>query len=377
MVASADIVIIGVGIAGVSLAARLSKLRSVILIEMESHPGYHATGRSAAYYAPAYGNDVVREITVASGQFLRHPPSGFSEVPLVNTRPTMFIATEMQAESVATMLAENPSLEPLTENEIKQAVPIIDKGLITRGVMDRTGGDIDVDALMQGFLRQFRQNDGELITGEQVSGLSFKKSNWQITTTNYAYAAPIVVNAAGAWADDVAQRAGLGKLGLEPKRRTVVLVDKPVDTDISDWPLVVDVDERFYFKPDAGQLLISPADETLMSPCDAQPDDYDIAVGIDRVQQVASLDVRRVNHSWAGLRTFAEDQTFVSGFDARAKGFYWLAGQGGYGVQSCTAMADIATFNLTGECDLMSARMIDALAARLSPQRPALSAKRS
>jgi D-arginine dehydrogenase len=366
---SSDVIIIGAGIAGTSLAANLSQHRSVTVLEMEQHPGFHATGRSAAYYAPSYGNSVVQAVTKASGEFFHDPPDGFSAVPLINNRPTMFVATSQQSESFNELLDSNAELELVSGADIKGRVSIIDKGLIVRAALDLVGGDLDVDALMQGLLRQLKQRDGKLVTREQVIKLDYKDSLWQVTTTNEIFQAPIVINAAGAWADEIAVLAGIGKLGLQPKRRTVALVAPPADVDISDWPLVVDVHEQFYFKPDAGQLLTSPADETPSDACDAHPGDYDIALGIDRIQQIASLEVQHINHSWAGLRTFAPDKTFVSGFDPRSKGFYWLVGQGGYGVQSCPAMADIATCLITGHHDLVSARAVNDLAEKLSPAR--------
>ena len=364
-----DVIIIGAGIAGTSLAANLSQHRSVTVLEMEQHPGFHATGRSAAYYAPSYGNSVVRAVTKASGEFFHAPPDGFSDAPLINNRPAMFVATDEQPESLNQLLASNADLELISSAEIKDRVSIIDKEVIVRAALDLVGGDLDVDALMQGFLRQLKQRDGELVTGEQVIKLDYKDSLWQVTTTNEIFQASIVVNAAGAWADEIAVLGGIGKLGLQPKRRTVALVAPPTGVDVSAWPLVVDVDEQFYFKPDAGQLLTSPADETPSDACDAHPEEHDIALGIDRIQRVTSLEVQRVNHSWAGLRTFAPDKTFVSGFDPRSTGFYWLAGQGGYGVQSSAAMADIATGLIAEHSDLISAHAINDLAEKLSPAR--------
>ena len=340
----ADIIVIGGGIAGFSIAAKLAVDASVILLEAETQPGYHATGRSAAYFAPAYGNQSVRQLTAAGDAFYRHPPNGFSEARLLRPRPAVFVATTAQQESVQAMKSENAALETIDEAHLRNLVPILRPGGITTGLLDVTGGDLDVDAILQGFIRQFRNRQGNVVTSHRVRQIDYQ-DGWVIDAE---YAAPIVVNAAGAWADNIAELAGLAGLGLVPKRRTAVLVDPPVEHDITDWPLVIDIDEEFYFKPDAGKLLISPADETPSDACDAAPDEIDIAIAIDRVQAIANLDVRRIGHRWAGLRTFAPDKSFVAGFDPRAAGFFWLAGQGGYGVQSAPGLSELAWHLITG-----------------------------
>jgi D-arginine dehydrogenase len=364
-----DFIVIGAGIAGMSLACELSAKGRTLLLEMESQPGYHSTGRSAAYYAPAYGNDVVREITVASGAFFYEPPAGFTDHPLVNNRPALFVATKQQQQSLQNTLNASSHLELIDRDAIESSIPIIDKGIITQGAIDYTGGDLDVDGLMQGYQRLFKQRKGEISTNSTVVALQKSSAFWRVTTTNDSYQAKTVVNAAGAWADQIAILAGIKPLLLQPKRRTAMLVDTPLHLNSTDWPMVIDVDEQFYLKPDAGQILLSPADETLSEACDTHPEEFDIAVAIDRIQRICSLPVEKVNHSWAGLRTFATDNTFVSGFDTSCEGFYWQAGQGGYGVQSCAGMADIGCFQITGDCGLMSEQRIKKLADKLSPAR--------
>lgn len=339
MMTDVDVLVIGAGVAGASAAAELASGASVLLLDMESAPGYHATGRSAAYFAPAYGNVTVRELTAASHQFYRAPPAGFSEVPLLLPRPAMFIGETSQQASIEAMRAENIALR--TEAEPWRLAPILRRELATLALVDETGGDLDVDAILQGFLKRLRARDGRVITSSPVTALTPSPTGWQVTAGSSTFTADIVVNAAGAWADNVAALAGLGTLGIQPMRRTAVLVDPPADTDPSSWPLVIDVDENFYFKPEAGQILVSPADETPSEPTDAQPEDYDVAVALDRFMRVADIDVRKVNHRWAGLRSFAPDRTFIVGFDPRASGFFWLAGQGGYGVQSAPAIAQL------------------------------------
>jgi len=364
-----DIIIIGAGIAGVSLAAQLAAHCRVLILEMEKQPGYHSTGRSAAYFAPAYGNEVVRTITRASESFFRKPPEYFSEAKLLNPRDSMFVAQENQLESMANFLRENPQLLAMNADELREQVQILKPGALVFGARDCDGGDLDVDAILQGFLRIFKSAGGELKTNSNVRQLDYRRGTWQVCSDRETFTAPIIVNAGGAWADNIAQMANLQPLGIEPLRRTVILVDSPLGTDISNWPLTIDVDENFYFKPDAGQLLISPADETPSVPCDAQPDEMDIAIVIDRIQQVTNLEVTKINHSWAGLRSFAPDKTFVTGFDPRTDGFFWLAGQGGYGVQTAPALSDIAAFLITGSHNLVSRNTIDAVVSEISPGR--------
>lgn len=332
-----DIIVIGGGIAGASLAAELALDAKVLVVEREKNPGMHSTGRSAAYYAPAYGNEVVRQLTRASESYFR---SSEHKVPLLKDRPALFIGTGTQTAGIDAMQMEQSGLQRLNADATKQIVSVLKASQITSGLLDATGGDLDVDAILQGYLRAFKDRGGELKTAANVQSVVRRHGVWQVNGSGLDVEAPIVVNAAGAWADPVAGMSNLGPLGLEPKRRTAVLVD--ADDAWVDWPLTIDIDEQFYFKPDAGQLLISPADETPSEPCDAQPDELDIAIAIDRVQQVADIPVTRINHKWAGLRTFAPDKSFVIGFDPRATGFFWCAGQGGYGVQSAPGVARLA-----------------------------------
>lgn len=345
----ADIIVIGAGIAGASAAAALARSASVIMLEMESQPGYHSTGRSAAYFAPAYGNAVVRAFTRASEAFYMQPPAGFAEVPLVRPRSAMFIATEEQRPALAAMHNEVAGLQNLDTAAACARVPILSPDYLSAALEDCSGGDMDVDAILQGYLRSFRRRGGVLQKQHRASQLRFAGGVWQVDTEDRVLRAPTVVNAAGAWADGVALSAGLGALGMTPMRRTALLVAAPAEVSIEDWPLVVDADESFYFKPDAGQLLLSPADETPTSPGDAQPEELDVAIAVDRFMRATNMDVRRVSHSWAGLRTFSPDRTFVVGYDPRAQGFFWLAGQGGYGVQSAPGIAELAQYLITGD----------------------------
>jgi D-arginine dehydrogenase len=336
-----DIAIIGGGIAGISFAAAVSSQAKVLLLESEENFSEHATGRSAAYFAPSYGNQVIRHLTAASQPTYLDGSADTFGIEVIKPRAAMFVGGEDQQASMKAMLDEQQTLQALGTKDIQSLVLIINDS-IQFGLLDTSGGDMDVDAITQGYIRSARGHGLKVRTKARVDRLELKQA-WHIQTSADEFIADTVVNAAGAWADHLAGLAGLPPLGLTPKRRTAVLVDAPEGERISHWPLTVDIDEAFYFKPDAGQLLISPADETPSDPIDAQPDELDIAIGIDRVSNVSSLAVKKINHKWAGLRTFAPDKSPVIGFDSRAQGFFWLAGQGGYGVQTAPAAAQLAS----------------------------------
>ena len=345
---SADIIVIGAGIAGVSAAAELANYATVILLEMEAQPGYHATGRSAAFFAPSYGNKVVQGITATSEHFYRTPPEGFSDVSLLQPRDCFLIAHSGQLQQMNKLKLENDKLGIITPAQACQRVPILSPDYVAEALCDDEGGDLDVNAILQGYLKLFRKRGGELFVSSEIMQMKKSVGSWHMYSKNESFSAPVVVNAAGAWADCVAELANLGAIGITPKRRTAILIDPPQGVDISDWPMVINIDEDFYFKTDAGQLLISPADETPSKPCDAQAEEIDVAIAVDRFETATGLDVKRVNHRWAGLRSFAPDKTFVVGFDPRSEGFFWLAGQGGYGVQSAPGMSQLTMSLITG-----------------------------
>jgi len=344
----ADIIVIGAGIAGASAAAELAARADVLLLEMEEQPGYHATGRSAAYFAAAYGKKLVRDVTACCESFFHQPPEGFTEVALIRPRDCMFFGREDQAEQLRALQRDNPSLEFLDAEALARRLPIFAPGYIHGALWERRGGDLDVDAILQGYLRLFRRRGGTLFKRHAATSLRWRGGVWSVSAANRTFEAPIVVNAAGAWADRVAALAGLPELGIRPLRRTALTIEPPAEMEVSSWPNMIDADEDFYFKPEAGRILISPADETPSAPCDAQPDDLDVAVAVDRFERATGLDVRRVVTRWAGLRTFAPDRLFVAGFDPRTDGFFWLAGQGGYGIQSSPAMAQLARYLVQG-----------------------------
>ncbi len=348
-----DIVIIGAGIAGASAAAMLAPHARVTLLEREDQPGYHATGRSAAQFAESYGNAPVRALTAASRAFFENPPQGFCESPLLRPRGAMFIARNDQLTVLDAfykeLAADFPAIERLDAGTARRIVPVLRHDYVAGAVLDPASADIDVHALHQGFLRLFRRDGGILRLNADVRGLRREAGVWHIALGNGdVLQSPVVVDAGGAWAGEIARHAGAARIEMTPKRRTVALFDPPAGCVIDSWPLVVDADEQFYFKPDAGQILASPADETPTPPADVQAEEWDIALAIDRVQQAAELPVRRINHSWAGLRTFSSDKTPVIGWDRQAEGFFWLAGQGGYGVQTAPAIAELAATLITG-----------------------------
>jgi D-arginine dehydrogenase len=347
---TADFLVIGAGMAGASAAYELSAVGETIVLEQEDRPGVHATGRSAALFSETYGNATVRRLTRAGREFLTDPPDGFTEASLLSPRGAMFIAGEAELprlEALAATERATGAFADLPGEDVRARVPILRPEAAVAGLYEAGAMDIDVDALHQGYLRGLRRRQGRVATNAGVVGLGRESGAWIARTAAGDFAAPIVINAAGAWADQVAGLAGLGAIGLTPKRRTAALIAGP-DTDFSAWPLVIEVAERFYFKPDAGRLLISPADETDAAPADAQPEDLDIAIAADRIEQATTLVIRRITHRWAGLRTFAPDRTPVCGFDPRTQGFFWLAGQGGYGIQTAPALARLTASLIAG-----------------------------
>ena len=337
---TADFIVVGGGMAGAAAGYFLAEHGRVIVLERESAPGYHSTGRSAALYTETYGNAAIRALTVASGRFFRAPPAGFADVPLLRPRGLMMIARASDAARFERDVAEGkrfaPNLRVLTQSEALALCPVLRDEWTGRAFLEPDAMDMDVHAIHQGFLRGLRAMGGSIVTDAAAQAITAGDDGWQVETRAGRYTAPILVNAAGAWADEVATLAGLPILGFTPKRRTAVIVEvDPIPSPA--WPMVVDIAETFYFKPESGRLLISPADETTMSAADVQPDEIDIAEAVARLEAATRLTVRRVLRKWAGLRTFAPDRTLVIGLDSLAPGFVWMAGQGGYGIQTAAA----------------------------------------
>ena len=340
-----DVAVIGGGIAGASVAATLSQTLRVVVLERESHPGLHSTGRSAALFSEIYGGESIRALSRGSREFLYSPPPGFAESALVRSRETLHIASAEQAGRLgdfATLPDVAPAIRRLDGAESRALCPILREGYVVAGALETASADLDVNGLHQGYLRQLRARGGRMLVNAEVNILEHTGSVWRLETPDSIIHADVVINAAGAWADVLARRAGVREIGLQPRRRTALIVDVPAVLEVDAWPMVIDIDERFYFKPDAGALLLSPADETPSEPCDAWPDDLDVAIAVDRVQNATTLEIDRVRRSWAGLRSFVADRTPVVGYAPDAPGFFWLAGQGGYGIQTAPAMATLA-----------------------------------
>jgi D-arginine dehydrogenase len=348
------VLIIGGGIAGAGAAYELAAFASVILLERETHCGYHSTGRSAASFTENYGAPVIRRLAIASRGFLENPPAGFAEHALLSPLGLLTVAREDQLGLLEDDLLRAqrfvPSITRLSVDAAVELLPLLRREYLAGAFLEPNSREIDVNGLHQGFLRAAQARGARIVVGADVTALERRGGLWHAAIDPGAtpsareprdleFSAPVLVNAAGAWADLIAERAGLPRLGLVPKRRTAFTIPVPTDLDARRWPMVSDVAEQWYFKRDAGQLLVSPADATPSAPTDAYPDDLDVATGVERLERVIRLDVKRVTRSWAGLRTFAPDGAPVVGADSRAEGFYWLAAQGGYGIKTSPALS--------------------------------------
>ncbi len=341
-----DVVIVGAGIAGVSLAAELAPRRRVVVLEQEHAPGYHATGRSAALLAPNYGGALLAALTAASEKHLRRPPAGFAEHPLLRPQPILFFGRNDQVSQLDAIAKELRATDVLCERlsaaQAAHFAPVFRDDYLGGGVLMPGSASIDVDALLQGYARIARANGAQFRLNARLERGERSRGVWRLQTSNGPLTASLLVNAAGAWADVVAEACDVAPLGFTPLRRTGVIVDAPETWPIRALPACIDVTEDFYFKPDAGRIMVSPADETLSPPTDAAADDYDVAVAINRLTDACKIDVRRVRSTWAGLRTFSPDRNPVAGHSCGGDGFFWLAGQGGAGVQTAPALARIA-----------------------------------
>ncbi len=348
-----DIAIIGAGIGGASAAAFLAPHAQVAILEAEATPGYHTTGRSAAFFAESYGGPAIRPLTIASRAFYLTPPDGFADHPLVGPRGALHVfapGDEARAGGIAEDFARDiAGVRLLARDELLARVPVLRPERVAGAVLDPECRDMDVAAIHQGFLRRAKASGARLLVDARVAGLERTGRRWRVRLADgREVAAAAVVDAAGAWADEVARLAGLAPLGLRPLRRTIV-VFRPAHAAVDPgWPLVIDIDESFYFKPETGRILASPADETPSPPCDAQPEEIDIATIVDRLERWTMLDVPRIENRWAGLRTFAPDRVPVVGPDPRAAGFFWCAGQGGYGIQTAPAMGRLTAAEVLG-----------------------------
>lgn len=340
---TADFLIIGGGIAGLSAGARLARHGRVLLLEAEDAIGYHSSGRSVTFSHYGIGGEAVRALTAYSRSFFLTPPDGFDA--LCRVTPALFIANEAMVPALDELERITRSLtgavERLDDVGMHSLCPAIRAApdAVVAGFVHHEGLRLEPHALLQGHARAIKAGGGDIVTGARVAEIG---PRWRVCTqSGDSYEAPVLINAAGAWADRLAQRAGVRPLGLSPMRRTIIVFDPPTGMEVRDWPFVKTAVDYMYMMPDAGRLLASPVDETPDEPGDAQPDEYDMAVAAHRVTEFTSIEVRRISHKWAGLRTFAADRVPVAGFAPDAPGFFWLAGQGGYGLQTAPAMAEI------------------------------------
>ncbi|MGD0141576.1 MAG: FAD-dependent oxidoreductase [Rhizomicrobium sp.] len=340
MTKSADVIIIGGGIAGMSLAGRLAGRARVILVEREELLAMHTTGRSAAVFTETYGNTAVRTLTSESRSFFENPPGGFADHPLLTPRASLFVARPDHVEVLNNWLAENRRASravPLEEAYDRMA--ILRREVFAAAAEEPGAADIDVHGLFEGFRRMALHGGVEILTAAEVLGIAFVRDAWAVETTQGTFFARVVANAAGAWAGPVGIKAGLGDRGLMPLRRTAVTIEPPAGLDITNWLFVNDIGDEFYFKPEAGLVLASPVDETPSEPCDAQPEEIDVATIAWRIEEATTMKVSRIRRKWAGLRTFTPDRTPLFEFDPAAPGFFWLAGQGGYGIQTAPSIS--------------------------------------
>lgn len=350
-----DFLVIGGGIAGVSAAARLAPHGRVTLLEAEGALGYHASGRSAALFDANYGQPSTVALNVASQAFHTAFDGG-----LLSPRGLLLVAGRDDADTFQHDLGTMRMTE-IGLDEACERVPILNPAVLTRAAYDAAAWDIDTDRLIHGFAREVRHHRGEVLTGRRVTAIAREKSGWRVAAGNTEFRARVLVNAAGAWADRIAALAGVAPLGLTPCRRSMARLPAPGGHDLAGWPMIMGAGETWYAKPDAGKLLVSPADEDPMEPFDAWPDDMVLAEGLARYEAMVTEPVRRVETSWAGLRTFSPDRSLVLGPEPGVDGFFWCAGQGGYGIQSSPAASACLAAHVTGGAQALSRDVVAAL----------------
>jgi D-arginine dehydrogenase len=350
-VANSDILIIGGGVAGLSAAAMLSDQAKVTVLEAEEQIGFHSSGRSATMLHYALGDRLVRELTAASRSFIENPPGDFTDVPLGRRMPVLIHGREDERKALDKLesdLAPFAALERLDARGVHELCPLLKEDAIC-GLADRHGIRLDPHALLQGYLRTLRNRGGELVTGARAAKIERSDGFWRVTIDRGDhYSAPIIVNAGGAWADAVAGMAGIQPIGLRPLRRTIITFDAPAGADLDHLPFAKTIGDELYFAPESGRLFASPMDEVPSEPLDAQPDEYEVALAAFRMEERTIVKVDHIHSRWAGLRTFAPDRHPVVGFAPDEEGFFWLAGQGGFGLQTSPALARLSTSLIAG-----------------------------
>jgi D-arginine dehydrogenase len=336
-----DFLVIGAGISGAAAAYALAAHGKVLLLEAESTPGYHTTGRSAALFTKNFGNRVVRVFNHAALPFLAAPPPGFADHPLLTPRGALTIGTAEQRPEIDELLAlgaADSSIVEVTPARALELAPYLRPEAFAYAAYEEGVADMDVAAIHQGFLKGLKARGGTLVCDARATAMARRNGHWHVTTSAGEFAAPVVVNATGAWADAVAALAGARPVGLVPKRRTAIHVALPSGMDARNWPAIDQAGYDCYCKPEAGRVMASPGDATPSEPCDAQAEDLDVAIIADWLERMTIIPVKRIAHKWAGLRCFVADDSPVAGFDDKVDGFFWLCGQGGYGIMMSAAL---------------------------------------
>ncbi len=349
-----DFLIIGAGIAAASTGYWLAQHGKVTLLEREAQPGYHSTGRSAALFMESYGTPQVRALTMASRGFFMQPPARFSDHPLVSPRGALMVAEHGQDEALSEhwdiLRSVTKLARQLSASDVLDMVPVFRSEKILGGVYEPEAYDMDVHSIHQGFLRGIKHSGGNITCLAEVTGLERIGADWLVHTADgRQFQTGIVVNAAGAWADRLGALANAQRLNLEPRRRSAMIFTPPPAINVTKWPMAIGVKEDWYFKPDAGMLLGSPANADPVEPQDIQPEEFDIALGIHRIQEITTLKIHRPTRTWAGLRSFVADGDLVGGFDRTAPNFFWVAAQGGYGIQTSPAMGQACAALVCGQ----------------------------
>lgn len=349
-----DVIIVGAGMVGASIASELSCDRTVVLVEAEESPGYHATGRSAAVFSPSYGPEAISALTRGSASFFHNPPAGFTETPLLQERGALFVARPGEERELRTFFEllrdRKCPVELLDAQAVVDRVPVLNEQLVAGGVFDASTYDIEVELLLQGFLRTARKAGAELVTRSRLQSITCVDGLWTVTDQkDRCFSAPVIVNAAGAWCDELATLAGIPAVGLQPKRRSAFTFKGPDGLPVDDWPLAIALDESWYMKPDAGLLLGSPGNADPVPAHDVVAEELDVATGIYRIEEMTTLQIRRPEHTWAGLRSFVSDGEPVIGFESGVDGFFWASAVGGYGIQTAPAVGRLAAALVRGE----------------------------
>ncbi len=364
MVTQFDVIVIGAGIAGASVAAHLAETHKVLVLDMEERAGFHSTGRSVAAYVLNYGPPSIRALTRAARGY-------FTDGGLLAARETLALMPDGQEDGFEKLMADQQGLQEITAAAARTRFPVLREGYVRRALLDSGTADIDVDLLHQTYLRLIKSRGGTVLCSAPAEALDRGNGQWIVTTPQRRFGAPTIVNAAGAWGDMIAKLAGARPVGLQPKRRSIAVIPPPDGMDPMAWPLAGDVGDTWYCKPQSGKLLVSPADAVAVEAHDAFADEMTLAEGIDRFQQAVDFEVTRVEHSWGGLRSFVPDGNPVAGYDPKIEGFFWLIGQGGYGIQSSPALSRLAAALVRGKdvpADILDEGLVlnDVLPGRLA-----------